>query len=64
MNTDGTYPTAEEALRVPRAERADKVLVRYIKPGTYEWVTDVDIDELNVNGFEDEYELVEIAPGE
>lgn len=64
MNTDGTYPTIAEALRVPRAQREDKVLVRYIKPGTYEWVTEFEVDELNVNGFEDEYELVEVAPGE
>lgn len=64
MNADGTYPTVAKALRVPRDQRADKILVRYVKPGTYEWVTDLDIEELNSYGYDDEYEVIEVAPGE
>jgi hypothetical protein len=64
MNPEGTYPTAEEALLVPRSQREDKILVRYVKPGWYEWITELDAREMDSYGYEDEYEIVEVAPGE
>lgn len=55
-----TYPTVDEALAVPVAEREGEYLVRWVKSGWYEWQTDADLDEAGAYGFEDEFELVEL----
>lgn len=56
-----TYSTVDEALAVPVAQRAGQYLVLHVKAGWYEWLTELDLDELDSYGFEDEFELIETS---
>lgn len=55
-----TYPTIDEALAVPATDRPGPLLVRYVKMGNYEWLTDLDVDEMLSYGYDDEFELVDV----
>lgn len=55
-----TYPTIEDAIAVSPAERPGPVLVRYTTAGHYEWLADLDVNELLSYGYDDEFEIIEV----
>lgn len=57
-----SYPTREAALLVPVTEREGELLARFDVDDavSFEWLTDADVEELGLYGYDDDFTLVNV----